>query len=113
MLAALDDLHRQITQARGEPDGDGAVAAAALAVYALASLGATLATDFEVFLACRLVQALVIAGSRSQVMSLWQVDDEATRDLMTDYYKKLKRGTGRSDEVHRYLHPPAGARERR
>jgi DHA1 family bicyclomycin/chloramphenicol resistance-like MFS transporter len=35
----------------------------ALAVYALASLGATLAIDFEVFLACRLVQALVIAGS--------------------------------------------------
>lgn len=35
----------------------------ALVVYALASLGATLATDFTVFLACRLVQALVLAGS--------------------------------------------------
>lgn len=35
----------------------------ALAVYALASLGAALATDFTVFLICRLVQALVLAGS--------------------------------------------------
>jgi DHA1 family bicyclomycin/chloramphenicol resistance-like MFS transporter len=36
---------------------------AALAVYALASLGTVLATDFTVFLICRLVQALVLAGS--------------------------------------------------
>lgn len=36
---------------------------AALAIYALASMGAALATDFTVFLACRLVQALVLAGS--------------------------------------------------
>jgi DHA1 family bicyclomycin/chloramphenicol resistance-like MFS transporter len=36
---------------------------AALAVYALASLGTVLATDFTVFLVCRLVQALVLAGS--------------------------------------------------
>lgn len=46
-------------------------------------------------------RALVIAGSRSQVMSLWQVDDEATRDLMTDYYKKLKRGAGRSEALRK------------
>ncbi len=44
-------------------------------------------------------RALVIAGSRSQVMSLWQVDDAATRDLMTAYYKRLDRGDGRSDAL--------------
>jgi len=44
-------------------------------------------------------RALVIAGSRSQVMSLWQVDDEATRDLMTAYYKRLKKGEGRSEAL--------------
>lgn len=44
-------------------------------------------------------RALVIAGSRSQVMSLWQVDDEATRDLMTAYYKRLKKGDGRSQAL--------------
>lgn len=46
-------------------------------------------------------RALVIAGSRSQVMSLWQVDDDATRDLMTDYYKKLERGAGRSEALRK------------
>ncbi|MCR9159548.1 MAG: CHAT domain-containing protein [bacterium] len=46
-------------------------------------------------------RALVIAGSRSQLMSLWQVDDEATRDLMTDYYEKVDRGLGRSEALRK------------
>ena len=45
-------------------------------------------------------RALVLAGSETQVMSLWQVDDEATRDLMTSYYKKLFReGKGRAEAL--------------
>ena len=32
-------------------------------------------------------RALVIAGAESLVMSLWQVDDLATRDLMAGYYR--------------------------
>jgi hypothetical protein len=44
-------------------------------------------------------RALVIAGSESQVISLWKVDDEATRDLMVAYYKKLKHGDGRSQAL--------------
>ncbi len=44
-------------------------------------------------------RALVIAGARSQVISLWQVDDEASRDLMVRYYKKLRRGKGRSEAL--------------
>ncbi|MEM7156616.1 MAG: CHAT domain-containing tetratricopeptide repeat protein [Myxococcota bacterium] len=44
-------------------------------------------------------RALVIAGSRSQIMSLWQVDDEATRDLMTKFYRRLDRGKGRSEAL--------------
>ena len=46
-------------------------------------------------------RALVIAGSRSQLMSLWQVDDEATRDLMVRYYKNLRRQQGRSEALRR------------
>jgi CHAT domain-containing protein len=44
-------------------------------------------------------RALVIAGAESLVMSLWQVDDTATRDLMAGYYKKLKAGGGRSSAL--------------
>jgi CHAT domain-containing protein len=41
-------------------------------------------------------RALVIAGSRTQVISLWEVDDESTRDLMVAYYDRLLAGAGRS-----------------
>jgi CHAT domain-containing protein/Flp pilus assembly protein TadD len=42
-------------------------------------------------------RALVLAGSESQVMSLWPVSDEATKDLMIPYYKALQQGEGRSE----------------
>jgi CHAT domain-containing protein len=44
-------------------------------------------------------RALVLAGSETQVMSLWQVDDDATRDLMSDYYARLEKGQGRSEAM--------------
>ncbi|MEM9490603.1 MAG: CHAT domain-containing protein [Myxococcota bacterium] len=71
-------------------------------------------------------RALVVAGAESLVMSLWQVDDQATRDLMTRYYRRLTAGKGRTDALRQaqlhmlrsddYSHPyywagfiPAGA----
>ncbi|HKX32540.1 MAG TPA: CHAT domain-containing tetratricopeptide repeat protein, partial [Blastocatellia bacterium] len=42
-------------------------------------------------------RALVIAGSETQVISLWPVSDLGTRDLMIEYYKALQRGEGRSE----------------
>ena len=44
-------------------------------------------------------RALVIAGAETLVMSLWQVDDKATRELMTGYYERLKAGEGRSEAL--------------
>ena len=44
-------------------------------------------------------RALVIAGAESQVISLWKVDDEATKDLMVAYYQRLKAGEGRSEAL--------------
>lgn len=44
-------------------------------------------------------RALVLAGAESQVTTLWQVDDVATRDLMVDYYTRLQKGEGRSDAL--------------
>jgi CHAT domain-containing protein/tetratricopeptide (TPR) repeat protein len=40
-------------------------------------------------------RALTIAGAQSQVLSLWVVDDEGTKNLMTQYYQNLKAGQGR------------------
>jgi CHAT domain-containing protein len=46
-------------------------------------------------------RALVLAGSETQVMSLWPVSDTATRDLMIEYYKRLQRGEGRGEALRR------------
>jgi CHAT domain-containing protein len=60
-------------------------------------------------------RALAIAGAESLVMSLWQVDDAATRDLMTGYYARLAAGRPRSSALRdvqlallrtpKYAHP--------
>lgn len=44
-------------------------------------------------------RALLLAGSESQIMSLWPVSDGATRELMVQYYKKLKQGKSRSQAM--------------
>jgi CHAT domain-containing protein len=44
-------------------------------------------------------RALALAGAESQLISLWKVDDEATRDLMTGFYRKLTAGEGRSESL--------------
>ncbi|HSB09400.1 MAG TPA: CHAT domain-containing tetratricopeptide repeat protein [Blastocatellia bacterium] len=44
-------------------------------------------------------RALVLAGSETQVMSLWSVSDAATRDLMTGFYKRLQAGEGRAEAL--------------
>jgi len=44
-------------------------------------------------------RALVLAGSESQLISLWQVKDDITRDLMVEYYQHLLSGMGRSEAL--------------
>lgn len=44
-------------------------------------------------------RAFVMAGAETLVMSLWQVSDTATRDLMAEYYKRLLAGGGRSEAL--------------
>ncbi len=44
-------------------------------------------------------RALVIAGSESQLFSLWKVPDKETKDLMVNYYQGLKAGKGRSEAL--------------
>jgi CHAT domain-containing protein/Tfp pilus assembly protein PilF len=44
-------------------------------------------------------RALVLAGSESQMMSLWPVSDRGTRELMIEYYRRLKADDGRSEAL--------------
>ena len=44
-------------------------------------------------------RALVLAGSETQILSLWQVSDDATRDLMVAYYHLLKAGASRTEAL--------------
>lgn len=44
-------------------------------------------------------RALVLAGSETQVMSLWPVNDYATQKFMKAYYEGLKQGQGRGDAL--------------
>ncbi len=44
-------------------------------------------------------RALVLAGSESQVMSLWKVSDAGTRDLMIAYYSRLQKGEARTEAL--------------
>lgn len=37
-------------------------------------------------------RALVLAGSQTQVLSLWEVDDAATAFLMQRFYQALRKG---------------------
>jgi CHAT domain-containing protein len=57
-------------------------------------------------------RALVIAGSESQVMSLWKVDDEATRDLMVEFYEALVDEEGRSAALRKVQREMASSDER-
>ncbi|HKX27728.1 MAG TPA: CHAT domain-containing protein, partial [Blastocatellia bacterium] len=44
-------------------------------------------------------RALVLAGSETQVMSLWPVSDRITRELMVTYYNRLQQGQGRGEAL--------------
>jgi CHAT domain-containing protein len=46
-------------------------------------------------------RALVLAGSETQVMSLWPVSDYVTQRLMKAYYAGLRQGQGRGEALRR------------
>jgi CHAT domain-containing protein len=68
--------------------------------------------DFMESKACSVTvrRPLVLAGAKSQVVSLWSVSDASTRALMRDYYDELARGTGRAEALRsaklHMLHQP-------
>ncbi|WP_164929325.1 CHAT domain-containing tetratricopeptide repeat protein [Gloeobacter violaceus] len=60
-------------------------------------------------------RAFAVAGARSQVLSLWRVDDRGTQEMMAGFYRNLLSGQGRSEALRqeqlkmlgskRYQHP--------
>jgi len=44
-------------------------------------------------------RSFALAGAESLVMSLWPVSDQVTRELMTAYYRNLKKGMGRGEAL--------------
>lgn len=46
-----------------------------------------------------LAQAFSIAGSRSLLASLWKVDDQATAELMVEFYTHLKAGKSKAEAL--------------
>jgi CHAT domain-containing protein len=46
-----------------------------------------------------LQRALIVAGARSMLLSLWKVPDDATCDFMVRFYTLLKQGAGRYEAL--------------
>ncbi|MDM0118021.1 CHAT domain-containing protein [Variovorax sp. J22R133] len=46
-------------------------------------------------------RAFVVAGAETLLMTLWPIADEATQELMSDYYEALKQGSGRADALRK------------
>jgi CHAT domain-containing protein len=44
-------------------------------------------------------RAFVIAGARSQVLTLWQVSDDATQHFVVSFYKHLLDGASRAEAL--------------
>lgn len=105
---ALTGANRALHQIRSPAHGDGILTA--LEITSLDLSG----TELVVLSACDtgvgvsasdrglsgLRRALAVAGARTQVLSLWQVSDMGTSDLMKHYYQKVIAGAGRSAAMH-------------
>lgn len=46
-------------------------------------------------------RALVLAGAKTQVMTLWQVADEPTKEIMVSWYEQVLRGVPRAEAMRR------------
>jgi len=57
-------------------------------------------------------RALVLAGSESQVISLWAIRDELAKEVIIPYYDELRRGAGRGEGLRQVQLRMLQSRER-
>ena len=84
-------------------------------IVTLSACSTALGEQKDVEYVASLAEAFWIAGSRSVVASLWQVDDQSTSLLMTRFYSELKNGKPKGEALReaqlavksdsRYAHP--------
>jgi len=55
-------------------------------------------------------RAFQLAGARTVVMSLWDVPDAETQRVMTDFYRRIKGGTGKARALQEASLAPMKAR---
>jgi CHAT domain/SPOR domain len=58
-------------------------------------------------------RALVLAGSESQVISLWAIPDKLGKEIITPYYQALRRGEGRAEGLRQVQLQMLRSRDRR
>ena len=94
-------------QPKANPNDDGYLTALEVAQLDLEG------TDLVVISACEsglgdiqtgegvygLKRAIAVAGARSSLLSLWKVDDYATKTFMESFYQRLKEGTGKAEAL--------------
>jgi CHAT domain-containing protein len=56
-------------------------------------------------------RALALAGAKTQIMSLWSIADEPTKDLMVSWYEQMKDGIGRAEALRRVQLAALGGRD--
>ena len=65
----------------------------------LSACNTALSQRHDVDFVASLAEAFWIAGSRSVVATLWSVDDDSTGVLMSEFYRGLKEGKGKSESL--------------
>jgi CHAT domain-containing protein len=73
-----------------------------LVVLSACQTGVGHIADGEEFTGLR--RAFAIAGARSQLTSLWPVDDDATAALMTAFYERIRTGAPRGEALRAAEH---------
>lgn len=99
---ASNSLNNHLKLANGEKLSQKEIFALNLentSIVTLSACSTALADTRDVGFVASLAEAFWLAGSRTVVASLWQVDDNSTGLLMTQFYENLSKGQGKAEAL--------------